>query len=244
MSSRSSPRNVKFVRAGVAAGVGGLHLALFGLLGTLRPEAPPIILSRPVEVELVRPSPIPPLPVPPPPQAPPRPAPVAGGGALAAPSRTHLSPMKNEGPSELAAPPKPAPEAPLVIGVATEASPSPGQGQGGAGTGSGSGVGAGSGPGVGDGPPRLIQGPTKDQLRRLHPREAFRQRLNGSARIACRIRLDTRLEDCRVVDEAPPGRGFGEAALAASGYFRFRPPTRDGRPVEGREITVGVEFMP
>lgn len=242
MSSRSSPRNVNFVRAGVAAGVGVLHLALFGLLGTLRPEAPPILLSRPVEVELVRPSPIPPLPVPPPPQTPPRPAPVAGGGAPAAPSRTHLSPMKNERPPELAAPPKPAPEAPLVIGVAPEASPTPGQG--GAGTGSGSGVGAGSGPGAGDGPPRLIQGPTKDQLRRQHPREAFRQRLNGSARIACRIRLDTRLEDCRVVDEAPPGRGFGEAALAASGYFRFRPPTRDGRPVEGREITVGVEFMP
>lgn len=241
MSSRSSPRNVNFVRAGVAAGVGVLHLALFGLLGTLRPEAPPIILSRPVEVELVRPSPIPPLPVPPPP---PKPAPVAGGGAPAAPSRTHLPPMKSQRPPELAAPPKPAPEAPLVIGVAPEASPSPGQGQGGVGTGSGSGVGAGSGPGAGDGPPRLVQGPTKEQLRRLHPREAFRQRLNGSARIACRIRLDSRLEDCRVVDEAPPGRGFGEAALAASGYFRFRPPTRDGRPVEGREITVGVEFMP
>lgn len=241
MSIQSSPRNVKFVRAGVAAGVGVLHLALFGLLGTLRPEAPPIILSRPVEVELVRPSPIPPLPVPPPP---PKPAPVAGGGAPAAPSRTHLPTMKSQRPPELAAPPKPAPEAPLVIGVAPEASPTPGQGQGGAGTGSGSGVGAGSGTGAGDGPPRLIQGPTKDQLRRLHPREAFRQRLNGSARIACRIRLDTRLEDCRVVDEAPPGRGFGEAALAASGYFRFRPPTRDGRPVEGREITVGVEFMP
>lgn len=241
MSSRSSPRNVKFVRAGVAAGVGVLHLALFGLLGTLRPEAPPIILSRPVEVELVRPSPIPPLPVPPPPT---KPAAVAGGGAPAAPSRTRLPPIKNERPPELSASPKPATEPPLVIGVAPEAGPTPGQGQGGAGTGSGSGVGAGSGPGAGDGPPRLIQGPTKDQLRRLHPREAFRQRLNGSARIACRIRLDSRLENCRVVDEAPPGRGFGEAALAASGYFRFRPPTRDGRPVEGREITVGVEFMP
>jgi protein TonB len=144
----------------------------------------------------------------------------------------------------VSAPPKPAPEPALVVGVAPEASPTPGQGLGGEGTGSGSGVGSGAGPGAGDGPPRLIQGPTKDQLRRLHPREAFRQRLNGSARITCRIRLDTRLEDCRVVDESPPGRGFGQAALAASGYFRFRPPTRDGRPVEGREVTVGVEFMP
>ncbi|MFK0299865.1 TonB family protein [Brevundimonas sp. NPDC090276] len=240
MSSRSSPRNARLATAGVAAGVGLLHLALFMVLGHLRPITPPTPLSRPVEVELVRPSPIPPLPAPPPS----KPAPVAGGGAPAAPSRTHLPARKPERPPELTAPPKAAPEAPLVIGVAPEAGATPGQGLGGIGTGSGSGAGAGSGPGAGDGPPRLILGPTKDQLRRLHPREAFRQRLNGSARIACRIRLDTRLEDCRVVDEAPSGRGFGEAALAASGYFRFRPPTRDGRPVEGREITVGVEFMP
>lgn len=224
--------------AGVAAGA--LHLALFGLLGHLRPAPPFTPLSRPVEVELVRPSPIPPLPVP----QPPKPAPAEGGGAPAAPSRVHLPPKKIERPPEVTAPPKPAPEPPLIVGAAPDADPAPGQGLGGEGTGSGAGQGAGSGPGAGDGPPRLIQGPTKDQIRRLHPREAFRQRLNGSARIACRIRLDTRLEDCRVVDETPPGRGFGQAALAASSYFRFRPPTRDGRPVEGREITVGVEFMP
>ena len=227
--------------AGVAVGVGAAHLALFALLGHLQPTIEITPLSRPVEVELVRPSPIPPLPVPPSP----KPAPLAGGGAPAAPSRVHLPPRKKvERPPEVTAPSKPAPEPSLVVGVAPEAGPTPGQGLGGEGTGSGSGVGVGSGPGAGDGPPRLLQGPTKDQLRRLHPREAFRQRLNGRALIACRIRLDTRLEDCRVVEEAPPGRGFGQAALAASSYFRFRPPTRDGRPVEGREITVGVEFMP
>lgn len=220
-------------------GVGVLHVALFALLGLLQPEIPPTLLSRPVEVELVRPSPIPPLPVPPP-----RPSRVEGGGAPTAPSRTHLPRQKTERPPELVAPPRPAPEAPLVIGVAPVTGPTPGQGLGGEGAGAGTGVGSGSGPGAGEGPPRLIQGPTKDQLRRLHPREAFRQRLNGSARLSCRIRIDTRLEDCRLVDETPPGRGFGQAALAASGYFRFRPPTREGRPVDGREVIVGVEFMP
>lgn len=240
MSRRSSSRNARLVTATLALGVAALHLGLFALLGHLRPSAPPTPLSRPVEVELVRLSPIPPLPVPPPA----KPAPSEGGGAPAAPSRTHVPPHQTAQPPELTAPPRPAPEPPLVIGVVPEASPTQGQASGGQGTGSGTGQGSGSGPGAGDGPPRLIQGPTKDQLRRLHPREAFRQRLNGSARITCSIRIDTRLEDCRVVDEAPPGRGFGEAALAASSYFRFRPPTRDGRPVEGREVTVGVEFMP
>lgn len=238
MSRRSSSRKARSAAAGVV--IGALHLFLFGLLGHLRPGVPPAPLSRPVEVELVRPSPIPPAPVPPPPT----PSRVEGGGAPAAPSRTHLPPRKVERPPELAAPPKLAPEPPLIIGVAPEAGPTPGQGLGGQGTGAGSGAGSGAGPGAGDGPPRFLQGPTKDQLRRLHPPEAFRRRQNGSARIACRIQLDSRLSDCRVVDESPPGLGFGQAALAASGYFRFRPPTRDGRPVEGREVTVGVEFMP
>ena len=240
MNSRPSRRKAGLDMAAVAMGVGAAHLVLFGLLGHLRPAVAPTPFSRPVEVELVRPSPIPP-PSDPPPS---KPAPSTGGGAPAAPSRVHESSRKNERPPELSAPAMPAPEPSLVVGVAPISSPAPGLGAGGEGTGSGEGVGAGAGPGAGDGPPRLLQGPSREQLRQLHPREAFRQRLNGHASLACRIRLDTRLEACRLVDETPPGRGFGAAALAASVHFRFRPPTRDGRPVEGREITVGVEFGP
>lgn len=64
--------------------------------------------------------------------------------------------------------------------------------------------------------------------------------MGGQAVLSCRIRLDTRLEGCRVVDEAPPGMGFGAAALAAAIYFRFQPPTRDGVPVDGQEVPVAV----
>ena len=240
MNSRPPSRKARFGMAGVAIGVGAAHLMLFGLLGHLRPAITPTPFLRPVEVELVRPSPVQPPSDPPPP----KPASSTGGGAPAAPSRVHLPPMKDKRPPELAAPRMPAPEPSVVVGVAPTSSPAPGQGLGGQGTGAGEGAGAGAGPGTGDGPPRLLQGPSRGQLRQLHPPEAFRQRLNGRASIACRIRLDTRLEDCRLVDETPPGRGFGAAALAASVHFRFRPPIRDGRPVEGREITVGVEFGP
>ncbi|HAD84683.1 MAG TPA: hypothetical protein DCG71_07575 [Brevundimonas sp.] len=143
---------------------------------------------------------------------------------------------------EIVAPARPAPEQPLIIGVAPEPSPTPGPGQGGQGTGSGGGSGSGVGPGVGDGPPRIIRGPTVDELRTLHPREAFRRRMGGRATLACRVRLDTTLSDCRLVDETPPGMGFGEAALAAARYFRFRPPTQNGAPIDGREVRVGVEW--
>jgi len=223
-------------------GAGGLvvllHLGAFVLLGMGRPEPPLVTALPPILVDLVSPPPIPPPP--PPPSAP---AASQGGGAPAAPSVVRPPPPRPAPRRpEIVAPARPAPEQPLIIGVAPEPSPTPGPGQGGQGTGSGGGSGSGVGPGVGDGPPRIIRGPTVGELRTLHPREAFRRRMGGRATLACRVRLDTTLSDCRLVDETPPGMGFGEAALAAARYFRFRPPTQNGAPIDGREVRVGVEW--
>lgn len=238
MSSRSSPRNARLTLAGVAISVGLLHLGLFALLGRVQVPTQFTPLSRPVEVVLVRPSLIPARTVPPPPRVP---TPVAGGGAPSAPSIVRPArPRPAPSPPEIQAPPRPAPEQPLVIGVGSSLSPAPGPGQGGQGAGQGGAAGSGLGRGAGDGRFRLLRGPTMGELRRLHPPAAFRQRVGGQATLSCRIRLDTRLEDCRVIDETPPGMGFGQAALAASIHFRFQPPTRDGAPVDGQEVPVVV----
>ena len=238
MSNRSSSRNVRLATAGVALGVGALHLGLFVLLGRVQVPTQLMPLSRSVEVVLVRPSPIPPPPAPPPPRVP---TPVAGGGAPSAPSIVRPArPRPDPSPPEIKAPPRPAPEQPLVIGVGSSPSSTPGPGQGGQGAGEGGGTGAGVGRGAGDGRFRLLRGPTIGELRRLHPPAAFRQRAGGQATLSCRIRLDTRLEACRVIEEAPAGMGFGQAALAASIHFRFQPPTRDGAPVDGQEVPVVV----
>lgn len=223
-------------------GAGGLvvllHLGAFVLLGVGRPEPPLVTALPPILVDLV-----PPPPIPPPPPPPSAPAASQGGGAPAAPSVVRPPPPRPAPRRpEIVAPARPAPEQPLIIGVAPEPGPTPGPGQGGQGTGSGGGSGSGVGPGVGDGPPRIIRGPTVGELRTLHPREAFRRRMGGRATLACRVRLDTTLSDCRLVDETPPGMGFGEAALAAARYFRFRPPTQNGAPIDGREVRVGVEW--
>jgi protein TonB len=104
-------------------------------------------------------------------------------------------------------------------------------------------VGAGSGPGSGgSGPPRLVQGPSGADLARVYPRQARPAGRPGGAQLRCRIRLDRRLDRCRVVGEDPVGQGFGAAALEASAYFRFTPATREGRPAEDGEITIGVDF--
>lgn len=238
MTESSTTRRRTLMRFSAAGVVGLAHVGLFLLLGRMQAEQrfePP---NPPIVVELVRPEP-PPAPVPPPP--PRTPSATAGGGAPAAPSVIRPArPKPVQPPPEVAAPPRKAPEQPLVVGVSSLPSPTPGPGQGGQGAGQGGGAGSGVGRGAGEGRFRLLRGPTMDELRRLHPPAAFRQRIGGRATLSCRIRLDTRLEGCRVVDETPPGLGFGSAALAASVYFRFQPPTRDGAPLDGQEVPVTV----
>ena len=219
--------------AAIFVAVAAAEIGLFLLLGQVRGPAPtPVVEPPPFEVVLYDP---------PPPISAEPPAPETGGGAPAAPSVIHTPPPPpKERPREVPAPPVKAPEPAPVVGIAPSLSPQPGFGQGGQGTGSGSGVGSGSGPGSGSTGPRLVTGPTIGQIRANHPPGA-RSRY-GRVELSCVIRLDSRLDGCRVVQETPPGLGFGAAGLQVSGYFRFQPPTEDGRPVEGQRVTVGVDF--
>jgi periplasmic protein TonB len=217
----------------VFVGVAGVELGLALLLGQVKGRAPQTSGPQPppVEVLLYQPPPISLEP----------PAPETGGGAPAAPSRIHTPPPpKQVRPVELPAPPKQAPEPAPVVGIAPAPSPQPGFGQGGQGSGSGSGVGSGSGPGAGSTRARVVRSPPVPEIRANHPRAA-RSRY-GNAALSCVVRLDQRLEDCRVISETPAGLGFGEAALRLVDQFRVQPPTEDGRPVEGQRLVVGIDF--
>jgi len=222
----------------VVAGVLLAHGLLFAGLSPYRSVPLPEVV-RGIDVVLVQP------PSPPSPPPPPRPpSPVAGGGAPRAPSRVHTPPVPVARPVEIVAPPEPAPEPALTVGLAPIITADPGSGRGEAGTGTGTGSGAGSGPGSGGTPPRFVRGPTRQELVRAYPRAALAARQAGHVLLRCRIGADSRLEGCRVVEETPAGAGFGAAALAASTYFRFRPPTVDGRPRDGFEMPIGIDFIP
>lgn len=217
------------------------HVGVFALVARTRP-APLEPLPQVFMVELLAPEPPPPPPPPPPPETP---SETTGGGAPAAPSRIHVPPPPREPvPPEVPAPREQAPEPELVVGVAPIASPTPGMGQGGQGTGTGTGVGAGDGPGRGvrTGPRNLRQ-PAPAALRRYHPPEALRQGVSGTAVVSCRIRVDTMLDQCRVLSETPAGQGFGEAGLAAAvAEYRFRPAMIDGRPDEDLRAVITIRF--
>ena len=218
------------------AAVALVHLGLFTVLGRMGVHIEVTSFAPTIMVQL-EPQPIiePPLP-----DA--MPTPQRGGGAPKAPSVVHLPKLASpQQKPEVVAPPEPAPEQPLLVGRSETGIESSSQGQGGVGNGTGRGIGDGDGDGRGQGP-RLVRGPTRAELRQVHPPVAFRKRQGGQASLNCKIRLDRRLEDCVVVEESPAGMGFGQAALAAAAYFRFEPPVRAGSPVSGTSVRVGVQW--
>lgn len=236
-----SPDRRRVIRAATVAGVVALHAGLFAAIGLSHVPRQDYDVPAPIVVELFTP-PLPPPPPPPEPTLEPV-TPDPGGGAPAAPSIIRPSPRPVERP-EIVAPPVPAPEQPLVIGVAPIASPSPGQGQGGVGEGTGSGVGDGDGPGRGGTPAIIVRGPTVAEKLSVIPPAARRARQSGRAAASCLIGSDQRLYDCRVVQESPLGYGFGDAIVQmATSYFRYRPPmASNGQPIEDQRVTVTYNF--
>lgn len=227
--------------AGIVAGVTAAHFVVFTLMAQTEPSPPMEPPLPPVNVVLVRPTP----PPPPPPPPPAEPSEDPGGGAPAAPSRVHTPPPpKRPVPPELPAPRELAPEQAPVVGVAPIASPTPGMGQGGQGTGTGSGTGAGDGPGRGSRTgPRNLREPRMSELRPYHPRQALSEGVSGAVVLRCRIREDTRLDQCRVLSAQPDGYGFAEAGLAAArDLYRFRPATLNGAYDDSVSVTITLEF--
>ncbi len=224
--------------AGIAASILAAHLVVAVLIGRGGPTGPLVLPTPPLNVILFRPTVPPPPPPPPPPEQPVR---SQGGGAPAAPSRVHVTPRPPDVPPELPAPVTPAPEPALTVGVAPIASAEPGMGQGGQGTGAGTGVGAGDGPGSGVGP-IILKGASAREIFEDTPRELRRRARGVDVTVTCVIRLDERVEGCRVVDERPAGQGFGAVAVRiAESRFRIRPARgASGQPVAGGRITIGV----
>jgi periplasmic protein TonB len=226
------PRADVWRKLAVYAVVVAVHLVLFAAVG----RQPPVVttgISPPIDLVLIRAAS-------PPPPAEPEPARVPGGGDPAAPSRVRPATLPPADPPEIISPPAPASEPALVVGASPEPGPLAGQGRGGEGTGIGGGQGVGTGPGSGTVRARPIRQASMQEVRSLHPAPARGR--TGRAAATCRVRTDSRLDQCRLTSESPAGLGFGAAALeAADRYYRFEPYRRDGRPVEG-EITIIVEF--
>jgi len=54
---------------------------------------------------------------------------------------------------------------------------------------------------------------------------------SGSAKLQCMVMPDGALQSCKVVEEDPPGKGFGEAALASAANAKVK--ADPNRPAAG-----------
>jgi len=93
--------------------------------------------------------------------------------------------------------------------------------------------------------PRTISQSDANWRLRLTPRLPSRLNLSdGStlrASVACIVRDDGAMSDCRLVSEQPRNSGYGAAALEAARSSRHYPEDRSRRPVGGRQVTLNYE---
>ncbi len=79
--------------------------------------------------------------------------------------------------------------------------------------------------------------PYEDELRGFLSTATSR---TGYGTIACRTVAKFRVEDCVIVDEYPPGSGFGRAVQAAAWQFLVRPPQKGGNPMVGEWVQIRI----
>jgi protein TonB len=85
---------------------------------------------------------------------------------------------------------------------------------------------------------------TGADLMKVYPSRALRRGVSGAAIVGCSVSAEGEMTDCRVIEEAPVGEGFGDAALKLMPRFLMRPATRGGIPVEGGWVRIPIRFSP
>src|ERR1700761_3259372 len=86
--------------------------------------------------------------------------------------------------------------------------------------------------------PTWVRLPSGNDLSLVYPEAARKWGVGGLVRIRCRVTSDGFLEACSVLDETPPGKGFGAAALRLTSKFRMSSNTPDGQPVGGAVVMI------
>nr|WP_255500863.1 energy transducer TonB [Caulobacter sp. 17J80-11] len=86
--------------------------------------------------------------------------------------------------------------------------------------------------------PRWAEG--SEAISDAFPQTALRAGVSGTVLLSCRITVEGAATNCEVLEESPAG--FGKAAVQASGRYRFKPATYEGRPIEAAQVKIPIRF--
>jgi protein TonB len=65
--------------------------------------------------------------------------------------------------------------------------------------------------------------PAELDLSTYYPDVAMRKEVTGRAVVRCDISQDRTLQNCRIVEESPPGLRFGDATIRVAARMRVKP---------------------
>lgn len=85
--------------------------------------------------------------------------------------------------------------------------------------------------------------PSGDDMAWVYPDYAARRGIDGSATLKCRATAELRLADCAVVEEAPEGLGFGEAAVKLGPRFKLKRKQALDTSLEDAAILISIRFV-
>lgn len=77
-----------------------------------------------------------------------------------------------------------------------------------------------------------------------YPEQAAQHRIGGGVLLSCVRAADDTLKGCKVLDEAPKGEHFGDAALLMAMRGWMKAPASDTPPVADAPILILVPFSP